>query len=281
MSDRDRLLDTAIRCGLIVLILLSGAALVGHLARSNDDRYQQAPYDDGAQHQDRVAAKTGVVTVPARNPEPNRREWREEHDLQAQRDMAQWAKWMFIVSAAGVVATGLGVWFVRETLRRQVEFFVTERRAWLSIDVTVAPDWTFSDTEIQFVVTTKATNVGLSPAIQVHFHIDHFAERIFSGAELNVLSKQVYDHKRRWGGVAGITIFSNQPESMTSIVRLDYSGVLGGACFIVGFVSYRYAGSSDVHVTPFVRHVGFHYFEPTRARRITFNMPHHIALPPD
>lgn len=42
---------------------------------------------------------------------------RADHDLQAQRDMSDWAFWMVVFSAAGLALTGVGIWFVRENLK--------------------------------------------------------------------------------------------------------------------------------------------------------------------
>lgn len=56
------------------------------------------------------------IPAPPANPEPSRSEWREEQDLNAQRQMAQWAFWMLVVSSLGVVVGATGLWFLKGTL---------------------------------------------------------------------------------------------------------------------------------------------------------------------
>lgn len=53
-----------------------------------------------------------AMQAPPANEDPDRKEWREERDLRAQRHMALWAMWMFIATAAGVIATGVGLLYV-------------------------------------------------------------------------------------------------------------------------------------------------------------------------
>ena len=57
-----------------------------------------------------------VIETPPAVPDPDRDEWRDEQDLQAQRSMAVWARWMALFSLAAVFVTAAGVWFVRDTL---------------------------------------------------------------------------------------------------------------------------------------------------------------------
>ena len=54
--------------------------------------------------------------APAANEKPSRDEWRQERDLQAQRDMAEWARWMFISSTAGVVVSLFALFLISGTL---------------------------------------------------------------------------------------------------------------------------------------------------------------------
>jgi len=58
---------------------------------------------------------------PVTNPYPNRDEWRTERDLIAQTDMANWAKWMFIVSCIMAFLSALGIWLILVTLRETRE----------------------------------------------------------------------------------------------------------------------------------------------------------------
>jgi len=51
------------------------------------------------------------------DPKSYREEWRSEHDLDAQRDMADWTFFMLVASSAGVLVTAIGVIYVALTLR--------------------------------------------------------------------------------------------------------------------------------------------------------------------
>ena len=57
-----------------------------------------------------------VSKAPPRNPEPNRQEWREEIDLNAQLQMAEYALIAAIAAIIGVAVTTIGIVFVKQTL---------------------------------------------------------------------------------------------------------------------------------------------------------------------
>lgn len=62
-----------------------------------------------------------ATQAPPHNPHPDRAEWRDERDLQAQLDMAEWAMWMAIISAVSILITGIGIIYVARTLRTSQE----------------------------------------------------------------------------------------------------------------------------------------------------------------
>lgn len=75
----------------------------------------RADHSAKQQLQDR-SESVSPMQPPQRDINPDRNEWREEQDLQAQQQMARWALAMAIVSVAGVIITAAGVFFVAETL---------------------------------------------------------------------------------------------------------------------------------------------------------------------
>jgi len=64
----------------------------------------------------RPVAEVRRQKPPPANPEPKRDEWRQEKDLQAQLQMAEWAMYAALAAVFGVLVTAVGVWFVKQTL---------------------------------------------------------------------------------------------------------------------------------------------------------------------
>ena len=63
---------------------------------------------------------------PVANPNPERREWREEQDLEAQRQMAAWALGM-LITAVFSVESAAGVVYVKRTLELNRKLLVEAR----------------------------------------------------------------------------------------------------------------------------------------------------------
>lgn len=137
------------------------------------DQLQEALTSDNSKIQGNVA-----TTQTARQ------ELRADADLQAQQDMAFYALLMFIATAATVILTGLGLYFIKRTLDatlravedtgkatqamlRQTEIAEEARRPWVHITlkqftpITVGPDSLTCD------VLLEIGNVGPTPANKV------------------------------------------------------------------------------------------------------------------
>lgn len=101
--------------GLALLAALIWALKERHDQRENAYRssYEQYQYTKGDQVPG--AAIDGKRSVA--NPKSYREEWREEKDLQAQRDMSEWAFYMMVFSLGGVIVTAIGVVYIACTLR--------------------------------------------------------------------------------------------------------------------------------------------------------------------
>ena len=119
MSFRDWLPNPPIGVGLAVALLFVLAGLQNH---SNNSKHADARAKQQDQYSAQQALQARVAPVirneaPVADPNPDREEWRKEQDLQAQKNMALWAFWMFIASALSVGVTAIGVVYVRRTLQ--------------------------------------------------------------------------------------------------------------------------------------------------------------------
>lgn len=123
----------------------------------------------------RIAPVRGVEP-PERDPKPKRNEWREESDLDAQWNMAWWAKASAIIAGIGLAITGIGIVLVKQTLdanraaveaanratESQREIGEAQVRAYLTISK-VTGKFTADGLHVQFT----ASNSGNSPANNV------------------------------------------------------------------------------------------------------------------
>ena len=99
--------------GIVVLALVALALF---------NQHQQAERAYSAASSQYNASKTDAPidsgTLPQQNdPKAYREEWRSEQDLRAQREMAEWAKWMLVATCFGSIVTVIGIVFVAQTLQ--------------------------------------------------------------------------------------------------------------------------------------------------------------------
>lgn len=209
-----------------------------------------------------------------------------EHDLEAQQDMAEWAYALFLSSIAGIVISGLGLGFVGIGLfqnahanRQAREFFIAERRAWLNVTPAANNAWSLEDGVGRFSVNLVATNIGLSPALHVYFHIPASGQAAFTGDDLAQFRTSIARHKQsRQGETVGPTIFPGTPLNKSGTVFAKVPSPVGGQFFVPVFVSYRIAGSDDVHVTPLVFQIGYAtYGQNVQTGRVIFQTLHDLA----
>lgn len=206
-----------------------------------------------------AALRALLTEPPHRQTNPERGEWRAEADLRAQRDMARWAKWMFVSSSLGVIATALGVVYVARTLKLTRELALGEQRPWLgeksefvSVDIAEGDDVTLS-------VNVLVRNSGQQPAL-------HVVVRVFEVPDAGVaavpesMKSALVRHVRGDVEVAGQTIFPNSEELFSRWVFLrlrasdshtDFRGYIGG------WIEYRFHGSDTPHLTPFLYNIGY------------------------
>lgn len=145
----------------------------GSLAKKQGDA--DRAYETSKQEYDQTKSMAPLGTLPERgqtDPKSYREEWRNEQDLAAQRDMANWAWWMLIATCASTVVTGVGIYFVAETLRANLAAVEEAAKAAQSAQrsVKVSEDTAqrqlraYINLESAHIVLGEKINVGLYPA---------------------------------------------------------------------------------------------------------------------
>lgn len=244
--------------GLICATLLLLAGLSNH--QDNCERRHRGTEQHSADTRQCVLgfAFYAPQQAPPREPNPTRDDWREERDLQAQREMAQWAMLMLGVSVIGTIIAALGVIAVNRTLRLQYvankdaeERFKKEHRAWLDVSF-VVDGYMFYGETFWFAVHLTARNVGQSPATNVHFDIPFGGEVIFTSTQLEQFKTRLATHRNE-KHLTGETVFQTGERTRTGIVRITKSrGIFGREFSVPVFVSYQIEADSLRHITPVV-----------------------------
>lgn len=111
-----------------------------------------------------------------------RNEDRAVADLQAQKDMALWAKRMFWATIVSVVISFVGLGMIWRSLTIAREAIHAERRPWLDFSVGITSDLSENDTDfypqgIGLDLQLKVRNTGSSPALQVSCVIEEISWR--------------------------------------------------------------------------------------------------------
>lgn len=115
MSVRDWLPHPLAGTAAVIAIGLLGIALHNNYGKPHDG---DAAYQEAASC---AACGAGIAPVVSRytpppEPYPERKEWREERDLQAQRDMAKYSLLMMVAAFASVGTAFYGVVLLKQTL---------------------------------------------------------------------------------------------------------------------------------------------------------------------
>jgi HAMP domain-containing protein len=166
MSDRDRrgfrtavaaLFAAILLCLFVLWIFQTGASTA--ISRYEKERHAG---NYAAQAEQEIRDRC-LLLDPSRSAECIREiiqatheHERAESDLVAQSDMALWAFWMTIVSAGALTATGLGVYWVRETL-------VETRKAVKAADDAVAVTRDIGKRQLRAYITVIAESIAISP----------------------------------------------------------------------------------------------------------------------
>ncbi|MHA7820078.1 MAG: hypothetical protein ACX930_10575 [Erythrobacter sp.] len=162
---------------------------------------------------------------------------RAEYDLNAQRNMAEWAWWLLIVSTVGIGVTTIGTIFlaiqvqltreaVKDTsdatkaMNRQNELTEQAQRPWLSIELETRTPYFVNDQVFQTTLGLKIKNVGTSPATNVKVISKCFVNRDADN-EINEFLASLVERRpeREWGD----TLVPNQVIMRVEPVRLNPS----------------------------------------------------------
>ena len=185
MLSRYRLSKPTAGVGLGIFLLLAVAWL------ANEYHEAQHGYRAAAQEyeQTKVVVPMGASSEGAyTDPKAYREEWRDEHDLIAQQDMAAWALALMWISAAGMIVTIVGLVFVVQGLkltRAAVEkateaneltrhVFESTERPWIRLDIDGSSDLRLEHDGIRMHFKDTLHNIGTTPAMDVYIISEMF-----------------------------------------------------------------------------------------------------------
>lgn len=192
------------------LVLVFGLILSGLL---NNSRERDRGYDAAKEQYDSAYERSAPPAVRSQSLvsdiEAYRQEWREEQDLRAQRDMAQWAWLMMVASFAGVGITAVGIVFVAQTLvttRAAVDaanrtadeakrIGEAQVRAYMSIS-NVSIIFVSDNGKIVPGIEMKIGNSGNSPARNFEMHMQLAYQTIFFDGDI---AQEVFLMTENWG----------------------------------------------------------------------------------
>jgi hypothetical protein len=284
MSRSNWLSHPPIGVGIAVLLLFAGALLANNQRESGGAQRRADQYSQNSLHSVPNVSPPPVArqeTLP-REPKSERDERRQEEDLVAQKEMARWAWWMMLASFASVGVTGVGIWYVKQTLdtnRDAVEksalmaelaerHMVASERPWLSVKLAVTGDLEFKNYEGRIEISFVMKNVGKSPAINVDVS-HHIVTSLDKGwPKMKEIAAKARTSKRNH--MLGHKIFpGDQFLSRISmpILRSDIEdqavgwGLTVNDDFlvfpaVVGCVVYNSTLDKTNHITEFVAHLG-------------------------
>jgi hypothetical protein len=188
--------------GLALLLAVIGFATysywVGHLSGYKEAETQHYQTEYAERTDERVSRCFNGADPPRECVEEavrdNYEQQRAESDLNAQRNMADWAFWLLVVSSAGLGGTSIGTAFlawqvmltreaVEDTsqatraMNRQNELAEAAQRPWLTVEVeSIGPLWDFEDNwpedgwNLDFEVSVR--NVGNSLAVFTYIQVE-------------------------------------------------------------------------------------------------------------
>lgn len=205
MSDRDWRFFVAIGG-----ILVFGLTLVWLVNRMNDGARL---YATAQQQYESAYERSWPALVESQsriaNAQAYREEWRQEQDLEAQKEMSKWALMMFFASAVGVGVTAFGVFVVAQTLVATREAVSAANRtadeakrigeaqvrAYMSIS-NVSIIFVTDDGKSVPIVQMKIENSGNSPARNFEMHMQIAYQTIFFDGSI---AQEVFLMPENWG----------------------------------------------------------------------------------
>ncbi len=233
MSESNRGNRIALGVAYLVLLVIACGAVTGLILDRYADvhkaysKYQESAEYDRRATQDAItnscmdadiarAAKCFGEKVEAyyQKQETNK-------DLQAQQDMAFWAKWLFILGIAQALLSGAGIYLVArsvqqtgETLKLSSSTLHVENRPWLNFQIKVVSPLVRSNRGYSFGVSIAVKNIGKSPARNVKAFADDVYP--FDGIDPEEWDVNFETHRRTtreryiYDEPSGATIFPNE-----------------------------------------------------------------------
>lgn len=200
-GDRDRRAEV-LGLGIAAIAALAWSAMLWQMSANEAKRTMRAEHKAASYAQDtenrilnacRATDRAAFVRCATKEIDTSHENQRAEYDLSAQQDMAEWAKWMLLAGLLTLIVTGIGVWFVRETLRatlkavqdtseatdamvKQNKLTEESQRAWLIInDIKVLTVARKGD-GIHVSLSWSVINTGQTPATLASFDVCVFEE---------------------------------------------------------------------------------------------------------
>jgi hypothetical protein len=148
-------------------------------------QYQQATNNDRTKTADEIERTCVSAPIPAKcindKIETYERQQATNKDLQAQQDMVLWAFWAALSSGLGIFVTGVGIFYVRQTLEANRAAVITaekaleitrhahiiEQRPWIAVRAMKAGTGVVSKDVISVHLWVRFTNIGKTPATNV------------------------------------------------------------------------------------------------------------------
>ena len=195
MFNRDRYADfapwivTATGLCLVAATAFTISYSKGYQAANKDRQADYKAYGVAEETYRKCAARSPVeeaLRCYAEAEKASREDHRAEQDLNAQRQMADWAEWMFyataIIGAFTVGVAGVGVYWVRETLVASARFNEMQLRAYLIVKEISAEYVYAGGSGNRRAVRVKLTveNGGATPAVDIGQKVI-ITEQIYKG----------------------------------------------------------------------------------------------------
>lgn len=204
MSDSDRSQYVALGLSVIGVLLSITIAIsfpywAGHSSgyREAETKHYKTEYADRTDDRIRDCAASADPVLLAECIEKavtdNHENQRDESDLNAQRQMADWAFGALIIASGGLLVTGTGTGFLlwqimltrkavedtgkaTKAMERQNEIAEAAQRPWLAVSLEMVGEAKFSDKGLHMAAYIVIRNVGSSPAHNVYVKLDVFNE---------------------------------------------------------------------------------------------------------
>ncbi|BBL73984.1 hypothetical protein [Methylomagnum ishizawai] len=202
-------------------------------------------------------------------------------DLAAQQAMAQWAKYSFFTTVAGLILSAAGLVALLISLRHTriataaaesaakvaKDALSAETRAWVSVDCMLSPPelgrTQSGDEGIYFNVMCKATNHGASPATSVTFHAKLSLLGAGSASPNELLSEYCGRIRARVDHDAGTIfpgadigtehmVFLSHADIRTDIAQKDFKVI---SPVVYGCINYKSPHVDGIRQTRFLYHV--------------------------